>query len=87
MMRAQARPSMTAPVKLVRSSGLPTVTPSATPSSTSARTAGHSDAGTYRRAVAEHFWPEYSKAPRTVAATAERRRRPSGAQPREACRR
>ena len=29
--------------------------------------AGHSDAGTYDRDAAEHFWPEYSKAPRTIA--------------------
>ena len=29
----------------------------------------HTDRGTYAREAAEHFWPWYSKAPRTSAVT------------------
>ncbi len=67
-MRWNDRWSITAATKLRKSVGGPIAT-LASCSSSVERTTGHSDFGTYARDAAEHFWPWYSKAPRTSAVT------------------
>ena len=63
---ANARSSMTAPMKLEKLVGSPTAI-----ESTSARNVSriffHTERGTYARLAAEHFWPWNSKAPRIIA--------------------
>ena len=69
---ANARPSMTAPMKFLKSATSPTLI-AATCSAIRALSAGQIERGTYAREAAEHFWPWYSNAPRTRAtASAER---------------
>ena len=58
--------SMTAPMKLRKSRTSP-ILMSLTMAATRSRTSPHSERGTYTRLAAEHFWPWYSKPPRTMA--------------------
>ena len=60
--------SITAAMKFVKSSGSPILI-RATSAVNRSLKAGHRERGTYIREAAEHFWPWYSKAPRTAAAT------------------
>ena len=57
---------MTAPMKFDRSVTSPIVSESVS-AAMSSRIWFHTLRGTYERLAAEHFWPWYSKAPRTIA--------------------
>ena len=63
---ANDRSSMTAPTKLWKSVMSP-IGSESTSLTRSSRILVHSERGTYARDAAEHFWPWYSKAPRTSA--------------------
>ena len=63
---ANARSSITAPMKLDRSVTSPMVRPSTSATNWS-RIFAHTDFATYAREAALHFWPWYSKAPRISA--------------------
>ena len=63
---AKARWSITAEVKLLRSRTSPTARASVS-ATRSSRTRSQTLRATYAREAAEHFWPEYSNAPRTSA--------------------
>ena len=58
--------SMTAPMKFSKSAGSP-IRIVLTSSTSFSFTSGHRFDGTYSREAAEHFWPWYSKEPRTTA--------------------
>ena len=63
--RVKAGSSITAPMKTEKSVGSPTrICASIEPMRS--LTSGQSVSGTYAREAAEHFWPWYSKAPRTI---------------------
>ena len=57
---------MTAPMKFSKSATSPILI-WATWSARRSRSSGHRFAGAYTREAAEHFWPWYSKEPRTMA--------------------
>ena len=57
---------MTAPMKLRKSATSPILISRIMPTARS-RTSAQIDRGTYTRLAAEHFWPWYSKLPRTMA--------------------
>ena len=63
---------MTGPIKLAKSVGGPTFRLATSARSCSLNPPFHTDDATYRRDNAEHFWPWYSNAPRTVCVTALR---------------
>ena len=65
-MRPNAFWSITAPMKFRKSATSP-IRMSCIIATAWSRTAGQSDFGTYARLAAEHFWPWYSKPPRTIA--------------------
>ena len=64
----KALPSITAPMKFVKSADVAHLDLGDLLAQRLAHR-GHSEAGMYARDAAEHFWPWYSKAPRTSAVT------------------
>ena len=66
---ANARSSITAPMKLEKSVTSPIARPSVSATSWSL-ILSHTERATYARDAAEHFWPWYSNAPRSIATRA-----------------